>query len=142
MQHDLAGALRRAAPEALDPHPVRFAYLFGSHAAGTARPDSDVDIALLLTEDVPRDEADRIAFRCADTLSAATQVPGVEVAVLNGAPLRFVGRVLRERVVLYSRDESARVAYESLLGRMADDVEIWAAEMDRELLTAIVQRRR
>lgn len=32
--------------------------------------------------------------------------------------------------------------YESLTGRMAGDVEIWAAEMDRELLAATAAGRR
>jgi hypothetical protein len=67
---------------------------------------------------------------------------GIQVTVLNHAPLRFVGRVLRQRIVIYSRDEPARVAYESLLGRMADDVEIWAAPMDRALIAAIAAGRR
>jgi len=49
---------------------------------------------------------------------------------------------LRSRVVLYSRDEPARVEFESRIGRMADDVEVWAAETDRELLTAIAEGRR
>ncbi|MGH8897428.1 MAG: hypothetical protein ACRDZ4_10490 [Egibacteraceae bacterium] len=64
------------------------------------------------------------------------------MTVLNRMPLRFVGRVLRQRVVLFSRDEPARVAYESLMGRMADDVEVWAAPLDLELLTAIAEGRR
>lgn len=142
MADDLAGTMRDAAREAFDPYPVRFAYLFGSHAERRARPGSDVDVALVLTDDVPGGEADRVAFRCADALSAATKIADIEVTVLNGAPLRFVGRVLHQRIVLYSRDEPGRVAYESLMGRMADDVEIWAGPMDRELLAATAQGRR
>lgn len=42
--------------------------------------------------------------RCADALSVATAIGGIEVVALNGAPLRFIGRVLRQRIVIYSRD--------------------------------------
>ena len=69
-------------------------------------------------------------------------IGGIEVTVLDGAPVRFLGRVLRDRVVLYSKDEPARVEFESRVGRMADDVEVWAAPMDRELLAAIAAGRR
>lgn len=80
--------------------------------------------------------------RCADALSVATAIGGIEVVALNGAPLRFIGRVLRQRIVIYSRDEPGRVAWESLHGRMADDIEIWATPMDRELIAAMAKGRR
>lgn len=142
MDSGLSERLRDVAADAFATLPVRFAYLFGSQVAGRPRPDSDVDVAVLADDAVPEDAYDRLALRCADALTVASQVPRIEVTVLNRAPLRFVGRVLRQRVVLFSRDEPARVAYESLMGRMADDVEIWAAPLDRELLAAIAEGRR
>ena len=120
--------------------PVVFAYLYGSRAGGNARPDSDVDVGVLLDPGVAAPES--LASRAADALTARSRVGGIEVTVLNDAPIRFLGRVLRSRVVLYSRDEPARVEFESRIGRMADDVEVWAAETDRELLTAIAEGRR
>jgi predicted nucleotidyltransferase len=138
----LVQRLRDAAPDALAALPVVFAYLFGSRAAGRPRPDSDIDVAVLHDGTVAEDETLRTVHRCADSLAAASGVTGLEVVALNGAPLRFVGRILRQRVVIFSRDEPARVAYESLHARMADDVEMWAAPMDRELLAATAQGRR
>lgn len=140
MDDRLVNRLRAGAEQALPGLPVRLAYLYGSRAGGHPRPDSDVDIGVLLDDDV--DDPDPLGHRCADALLRATGVGGIEVVVLNTAPIRFLGRVLRSRVVLYSPDEAARVAYESRIGRMADDVEVWAAEMDRDLITAIAQGRR
>ena len=142
MGAELVDRLRRGTRDAFSPYPVRFAYLFGSHAGGRARADSDVDVAVVLVDGLARRETERIGSRCADVLSAAAEVGGIQLTVLNDAPVRFVGRVLRQRIVLYSRDEPGRVAYESLLGRMADDVEIWAGPMDRELIAAIAEGRR
>ncbi len=99
-------------------------------------------MAILADDAVPEDAYDRLALRCADALTVASGVPRIEVTVLNRAPLRLVGRVLRQRVVLFSRDEPAHVAYESRMGRMADDVEVWAAPLDLELLAAIAEGRR
>lgn len=143
MDSALVDRLCAAADDAFCSRPsVRFAYLFGSRAQGRERPDSDVDVAVLLDDGISPADADRVAGRCADVLSDRAQVGGISVTVLNGAPVRFVGRVLRDRVVLFSRDERGRVAYESLLGRMADDVEMWAAPMDRELIAATAEGRR
>lgn len=139
---ELVDRLRQGASDTFSLYPVRFAYLFGSHPEGRARADSDVDVAVVLVDGLAHWEAERIGWRCADVLSAAAEVGGIQLTVLNDAPVRFVGRVLRQRIVLYSRDEPGRVAYESLLGRMADDVEIWAAPMDRELIAAIAEGRR
>lgn len=138
----LAARLQQAAPDAFAELPVRFAYLYGSQATGRPRPDSDVDIAVLADDDVPPSDYDRLAGQGADRLRDASRVGGLEVTVLNDAPVRFVGRVLRNRVVIFSRDEPARVRYESLLGRMSDDVEVWASRMDQDILAAIAEGNR
>jgi uncharacterized protein len=137
---NLVDALRSAAEAELPTMPVVFAYLYGSQAGGSARPDSDVDVGILLDPGASAPES--LASRVADALARRSRVGGIEVTVLNDAPIRFLGRVLRSRVVLYSRDEPARVEFESRIGRMADDVEVWAAQTDRELLTAIAEGRR
>jgi predicted nucleotidyltransferase len=93
---DLANQLRLVGPDVFGSLPVRWAYLFGSHAEGRSRADSDVDVAVVLTEDVATSDALRMQSRCADALSVATAIGGIEVVALNGAPLRFIGRVLRQ----------------------------------------------
>lgn len=50
---DVLERLRAAAPAALGGEQVILAYLFDSHARGTASPGSDVDVALLLLPEVP-----------------------------------------------------------------------------------------
>jgi predicted nucleotidyltransferase len=137
---ELVDALRVAARAELPSLPVIFAYLYGSQIGRRSRPDSDVDIGIAI--DPACGDPERVASRVADALIAHAGVGGIEVTVLDGAPVRVLGRVLRHRVVLYSRDEPARVEFESRVGRMADDVEVWAAPMDRELLAAIAAGRR
>jgi predicted nucleotidyltransferase len=136
----LVAQLRAAASVASADLPVAFAYLYGSRADGRPRTDSDIDIGVVAAD--PTFPADRLAARCSDALSAASGLGGIETTVLDDAPLRFHGRVLRHRVVIFSRDEPRRVRFESLIGRMADDVEIWAAPLDRDLLAAIAEGRR
>ena len=137
---ELVDALRAAAALELPALPVTFAYLYGSRTGARHRADSDIDVGISL--DDTSEPPETVAFRVADALARRSGVGGLEVTVLDDAPIRFLGRVLRSRVVLYSRDEPARVAFESRVGRMADDVEVWAAELDRELLAAIAEGRR
>jgi uncharacterized protein len=68
-------------------------------------------------------------------------VGDVEIVVLNEAPLPLAGRILRNRTVLYSRDEPARVRYESLTLRMFFDFEIHARPLAEELLKGIAEGR-
>src|SRR6186713_1570089 len=106
---ELAATLRAAAADVLPDFPVVFAYLYGSRTGERSRPDSDVDVGIALDPTV--DEPERIASQVTDALTAHSRVGGLEVTVLDGAPIRFLGRVLRSRVVLYSRDEPARVEF-------------------------------
>jgi uncharacterized protein len=85
---------------------VRFAYVFGSVAAGTARPNSDIDLAVSVS---PRgtllDDA-----RLHDALVAALGRDDVDLVVLEDAPLWLAYRVVGGRPI-YSRDDVARVRH-------------------------------
>ncbi len=94
---------------AADPR-VLVAYLFGSFARGTARPDSDLDIAVLFAEridarlggplDELRDAVERACSRPCDLIDA------------RAAPADLVHRVLRDGQLLVERDRSVRIAFE------------------------------
>lgn len=97
-----------AVASVLDRAGVNFAYLFGSRAAGTSRADSDADIAVHLGRELTLLEEVGLS----DELGAALHVPAVDLVVLNHAPLELRGRVVQEGRLLWSADESARVAFE------------------------------
>ncbi len=132
---DLA-TVRSAAREVLATEPVIAAYLFGSVARGSSRPDSDVDVAVLFGESVPERERLPRSLRYGTRLEVAVRRP-VDVVVLDDAPLRLVASVLRDRVVLHSGDEQARVAYESRLTPIALDFQLHAEAEDRAVLRRI-----
>jgi uncharacterized protein len=84
---------------------MRFAYLFGSVASGENRPDSDIDVAVMLE---PRGTLlDDAALH--DRLADATIGTEVDMLVLNDAPLWLRFRAVGGRV-LFSRDERVRIA--------------------------------
>lgn len=77
-----------------------FAFVFGSTAAGTATPASDLDVAAWWPEDPPS----------AWDLALPT---GVDLTVLNKAPLWLAGRVALEGELLFDDDPPARVAWQA-----------------------------
>lgn len=77
---------------------ARFALLHGSRARGTARPDSDVDVGAWWGREAPA--------------SFEVLLPaGVDLLVLDTAPLELRGRVAQHGVLLFDDDPPARVRW-------------------------------
>jgi len=104
--HQAVAALRAAG--------ARFAYLHGSRAAGTARQDSDTDLA---------------AWFGRDPAPPSWEVGGlpaaVDLLVLDGAPLELAGRVAVHGRLVFDDDPPARVRWEATIRK------IWADEAPR-----------
>ena len=97
-------ALRRI----LDAEPgVAYALAFGSTARGTARPDSDVDLALGLSAGAPRDA--QALGRLAARLTAAAGREA-HLVLLDEAPAPLAYRIFRDGHVLLERDHAALVS--------------------------------
>jgi len=88
-------------------------YLFGSHARGEQRRESDVDLAVLLPVDAARAAGD---LRLSDTALALSKRAHRDVDLVN---LRLVSTVFQNQIVhtgtlLYCGDERARQEFEML----------------------------
>jgi predicted nucleotidyltransferase len=142
MDDHILRRLRDAAPAAFAERPVLFAYFFGSRASGRPHRRSDVDVAVLLEQDLQPDHLLELKLALAGSLEEASAVGPIEVLVLNETPLAIRGRAVRDGVVFFSRDEPARVRYESRVLREFFDFEIHARRLDEELLRDIASGRR
>lgn len=87
---------------------VRLAYLFGSVAAGTARPSSDLDVAVLLTPGTGQAVVDRLN----DALERASGRT-VDLVDLSLVPPLLAHEVVKQRKLIFSRDEAERVEFET-----------------------------
>jgi len=100
---------------------IEFAYVFGSVAARSQTPRSDIDVAIYVS-----DGADAHAARL-DVAHAAAKCLGtdaIDVVPLNRAPISLAGRVPASRRVVLDRVPFARHRYESLVARMFQDFRI------------------
>lgn len=117
---------------------IAVAFLFGSASRGKAAGASDLDVAI-----VPSGElADSLAYRTslAEELTRRCGVR-VDVVLAREASPELAARIVREGRVLLSRDESARVRYETEALRRYFDTARLRHELDRALLADLREGR-
>jgi predicted nucleotidyltransferase len=85
-------------------------YLFGSAARGEARPDSDVDVAVLYGKALEPGLAG-LKLALAGDLEARLGRP-VDLVVLDTQSPDFIHRVLRDGLLVIETNRSARVRFE------------------------------
>jgi predicted nucleotidyltransferase len=124
MSPDECRPLSEAIARALAPRAeVRAALLFGSRAKGTARPDSDIDIAVLLdTMLVPPDSRSRLRGLF-EALGNELAVDRIDLVVLNDAPPALAFQVLKHGVVAFERDRADLVRFRVRTYRLHADYE-------------------
>jgi predicted nucleotidyltransferase len=99
MDRDLDAALSRVIARAQSDPDVLALILYGSRARGDARPDSDVDVCLVLDPSVP------VGLAASRKRLDYAATADVDIAVFQQLPLYVKSRVLREGRVLFARDE-------------------------------------
>jgi len=93
-----------------NPDDIACVYLFGSQARQQSKPVSDVDVAVLYKNQVPGG-FDRLGIPLAGELEKITKKP-VDMIVLNNANVDLVHKVLRDGIIVFESDRSARIQFE------------------------------
>ncbi|MGH3182131.1 MAG: nucleotidyltransferase domain-containing protein [Streptosporangiaceae bacterium] len=107
---------------------ARFAYLYGSRAAGTHRAGSDVDLAAFFGDHPP--ESFEILLP-----------PEVDLLVLDHAPLELAGRVAVGGRLLFEEDPVARVRWEATTRKIYFDELPRITRSHREFAASVARRR-
>ena len=92
---------------------VHLAWLFGSRSRGAERPDSDVDVAVLVDDasaDGPAAAKDTL-FRVIGALGRVVRSDLIDLVILNHAPPLLRHRVIRDGVLLYACSAAERVRF-------------------------------
>ena len=110
--------LKEKAPSIFSGFPVLFAYLYGSCATGNFHKYSDIDVGVFLSPEVVDREIDletRIALAIDGALEHQAET---DVRAINDLPLIMKGEIVSEGLLIYTRDDAARVEFETRV-RMA-----------------------
>ncbi|HVH29768.1 MAG TPA: nucleotidyltransferase domain-containing protein [Vicinamibacterales bacterium] len=91
---------------------VQAAYIFGSTATGRSRPESDVDVAVLLAQRPGRGRTLTDRLRLIADLDSALHRSDVDVVILNDAPPLLAHRILSKGRLVFERSASARVRFQ------------------------------
>jgi predicted nucleotidyltransferase len=89
---------------------LRLVMLFGSRASGTARPDSDLDVGILLDAPMPAAQVQQIVASIAGEFGCP-----VDVVDLFGAPEPLLGEVLKGERVCGDSSAHARLLTRHLI---------------------------
>ena len=101
---------------------IQAAYIFGSVARHRARPDSDIDIAVLLARRLPDSRALHYRLKLAGELGAALKRDDVQLVILNDAPPLLAHRVLSRGMLVFERARAARVRFHVETARRYEDM--------------------
>ena len=119
-----ADGLTREAAEVLRAAGASFAYVHGSRASGAPRPDSDLDVAAFWGSTPP----------------ASFEVdvpPGVDLMVLDSAPLELRGRVAEKGALLFETDPAVRIHWEAMTRKIWFDERPRIERAHREFAAAL-----
>lgn len=114
---------------------VDIAYIFGSFLEGNEF--NDIDVALLLSEELGMDPYKSLKFSLKVASELERQIkPRFEfdVRVLNIAPIEFQFEVIRKGCIIFYRDESTRIDYESEVISTYLDLKYMYDFLDKEFL--------
>jgi predicted nucleotidyltransferase len=111
MEEELKRTLNEYFHASGERHGVEVAYLFGSVAKGTAGLHSDVDVAVLFSIGLSKEDRFEHQLALADELAPRLDRE-VDVIDLAAAPLVLQHQVLARGVLLFERDAKLRTSFE------------------------------
>ena len=94
---------------------VLFAYLYGSYAADQAHPFSDLDIGIDVQQLTQREKLDLELALALEIDKKLKRGPASAVRIINSLPLAVAGKFITEGLLIYCRDDEARIDYETII---------------------------
>ena len=107
-------------------------YLFGSHAAGTNRQGSDLDIAILLSDDISPAAYHELSFELITAVGRTTRLD-VHPLIMNNAGDLVLDQVFRKGICLYGSDTEALRSFRRRRLPMIAEFSYYVAMMQSKL---------
>ena len=122
---------------------VRLAYLFGSRARGAARPDSDIDVAVLVDDACVATPTGvkKTIWRLIPAMAGDVRSDRIDLVLLNNAPALLRHRVIRDGVLLTARSDAERARFVRRTIRDYQDIEPRLRELTRRRIRRLKEER-
>jgi predicted nucleotidyltransferase len=134
--HRSATGLEDTIREICRSQPVQLAYLFGSHARGTADAESDIDVAVLADPSLSKEQRHALKLRLGRALGELLPLDRgeIDVVILQDVPTLLQYNAIRGGKPVFAAHPSVRTAYElNVLNRYDDEQPL----LDREAELAL-----
>jgi hypothetical protein len=115
---------------------IELAYLFGSQVSGRVRRESDIDVAILVTNERAGDPRAELARLFAD-LGQIVPSERLDVVLLNGAPSLLRHRIIRDGRLLFARTPERRIRFVSRTIQDYQDMQVRRGRFYRRRLDRI-----
>ena len=129
--------VRTVVRRVLSPVPeVAAAYLYGSRSRGEGSPRSDLDLAFVLSRSASRQDvllAERLRAEIMTRLDPRVEI---DAHIAEDLPLSLRGRIVTEGLLVYERDPTRRVEFETSTRRLYFDFLPFLERDAREALRA------
>jgi predicted nucleotidyltransferase len=91
---------------------IAAAYVYGSAARGVDTPLSDIDVALVASDDLRAEERGQLLRTTITVLERRQRGTTVDVRFLDELPAAIAGRVVGEGILVFERDANTRLRAE------------------------------
>jgi len=97
--------------------PVLFAYLYGSFATGTVHPFSDLDVGIFVGNISSAKYLELELILGLEIDEKMDSYVASEVRIINDLPLVIKGEIITNGLLIYSKNEEARINFETSIRR-------------------------
>lgn len=94
---------------------VLLSYIFGSYATGNIKPLSDIDIAYLINPALTLSSSLEFELNVESEIAHTLKTDEVDCVCLNNAPVELQYQIISYGKNIYSKGESERVLYETIV---------------------------
>ncbi len=116
MSRKIINRICSIAPDIFETKPVLFAYLYGSIAVGQEHPFSDLDVGVYVSSEPPLKKGLDLELSLSvefDRQAAITHPS--DVRIMNFLPITVTGEILTDGILIFCRDDDARIDYETFI---------------------------
>jgi len=115
IEHDFCGYISLLIAKLKKDQAIAAIFLFGSYAQGKQTRLSDIDLAILLEPDYPRENFFKKKLELLPVVTSILRTDEVDLIILNCAPLSLAYRILSQGKLLYEKEErrSPRVNFQA-----------------------------